>query len=72
MAGSWPNGNIMLPAELFSIDTKIDDGMPGLGSVTSTINTYGGHTSCTTGVTSTAEYNISDSDKECMALFAIQ
>ena len=64
-AGS-ATGNILRPEELWNIDTKLDDGKPNTGKVTSS----GG--SCLTDATPTASYLLTNSDISCYAIFTIQ
>lgn len=58
-------GAALVPAEAASIDSKIDDGLPGRGN----INAYCAAT-CTTGTTTdTATYNLSSTSVSCGLLF---
>lgn len=68
-AGAWPSNPIMKPEELWNIDTKLDDGRPGLGSVTTTLLSYG--FSCADGNTaSSAAYNLALTTTQCLGFFA--
>jgi prepilin-type N-terminal cleavage/methylation domain-containing protein len=61
------NTPIFTPAEAYVIDTKLDDGMPGLG-VVRTYNT-GSHPNCTNGAaaaTTTATYTTTYTGIACM------
>jgi prepilin-type N-terminal cleavage/methylation domain-containing protein len=63
-----PDGVIFKPEELWSIDTKVDDGKPGTGGVQSYTKTARANCA-TTDVASTAVYNLSYNDIGCNAVF---
>ena len=68
-----PAGAIFTPTELWNIDSKLDDGYPGTGKVMARdINGWTG-TNCTTATasnqTTTAKYNLSNSNILCSMLF---
>lgn len=69
IAGAWPGNPIMKPEELWNIDTKLDDGKPGLGAVTTTLLSYG-PTCASTSTASSAEYSLSISTAQCVGVFA--
>lgn len=53
---TWGNG--LTPEDAWNIDTKLDDGTPGNGSITTVFNSYNG--SCaSTSTASSAEYRLS-------------
>lgn len=57
---------VFSPEEQWNIDTKMDDGRPGIGAIRS-IESF---TNCnTTTVAATAEYNLSDSGKHCSIIY---
>tara|TARA_B100001123_G_scaffold204580_1_gene231980 strand:- start:352 stop:1125 length:774 start_codon:yes stop_codon:yes gene_type:complete len=65
--GLRSNGNIatapLIPEEVWNIDTKLDDGKPGLGRVRTSKNAY---TACaTTDNAATAVYNVTDKSVNC-------
>jgi len=68
---SWPAGKLFTPTELWSIDTKLDDGKPALGIVTAPISSYPALPDCTTSDATTAEYELTITSKECMGYFAV-
>jgi len=58
--------NPVLAAEAWTIDTKLDDGRPAYGFIQGLKNTGTWAPGCaTTGVSSTAEYNVSSSSGRC-------
>lgn len=65
--GSWPSTPILKPEEAWNIDTKIDDGKPGRGKVTSTVgSTLGAScTSAATGADFDATYSLNSSSNAC-------
>lgn len=65
----WIGQNIATPDELWSIDSKIDNGLPGTGSVVTlkASSTWG--TGCATSDAVSAEYNVSSSNKTCTILY---
>ncbi|MFZ4540579.1 MAG: type II secretion system protein [Rickettsiales bacterium] len=68
---------IFRPEELWNIDTKIDDGKPGLGKLAVVAAGAGTLSSCTTTVannpaTLTADYLLSASSPTCAAIFRRQ
>lgn len=69
ISGSWPGNSIMKPEELWNIDTKLDDGKPGLGSVTTTLLSYG-PTCASTSTASSAEYSLSISSTQCIGFMS--
>lgn len=76
LLGSGTNGfNAALlptitPNNAHNIDTKMDDGMPGTGTVMGPISTNTLNSGCaTTSVASTAKYVANDTDPLCMLFF---
>jgi hypothetical protein len=67
--GTNPSTSIMKPEELWNIDTKLDDGKPGLGVITSFMNGYAGTNCASTAVASTAVYSLNVSSLQCMGYF---
>lgn len=66
-ANSYPSGNVMTPAEAWNIDTKLDDGMPGLGKMLGYSPTVCGEA---TGPTDfAANYRLSSNDTACRLHF---
>lgn len=65
---SWNfSGNILNPAEAWSIDTKIDDGMPGAGKIIVT-----NYTLCADGTSQTdyaANYRVDATSNGCSLIF---
>ncbi len=62
----WNNGVILKPDEAWSIDTKIDDGKPGIG----TVMNFPTNSPCnTTNVAETAAYNLTNSSVVCAPMF---
>lgn len=57
----WPSGlpviGILKPAEAWNIDSKLDDGWPGMGFVRAGYGGGGSSTTCQSGTTSTSTYN---------------
>lgn len=74
---SLPNGGILLPEELWNIDTKIDDGKPAIGRVVTRnrVNcaVAADGTALTTSVADAnkldAVYNLQSSTKDCAIIF---
>ena len=69
---SWNAGAVLSAAEAAGIDSKMDDGKPGLGNIR-TAPWVGGNNDCTTNITnaSTATYNGSSASAEaCNLLFS--
>ena len=69
--GNWNGGANMKPEELWNIDTKIDDGLPGSGKLIA----YVWNTGCTNAATFsdfTSPYNLSNSALVCAAMFINQ
>jgi len=68
VSGFWTYHPILTPAEAMSIDSKVDDGLPGYGHVmtyTPNINP-----NCVTSFTqAVALYNTADSGIDCMLMF---
>lgn len=66
-AGTYP----ITPEEAWNIDTKMDDGKAGTGSVFTIKNSGTWAPNCsTTDVAVTAEYNVSNSTAKCLLFFA--
>lgn len=63
-AGYYPANGIMMPEELWNIDTKLDDGKPGTGTITAEMASFG--TCSTTSTASTSEYALSVKSKVCV------
>lgn len=71
-----PFGRVLSPKEQWSIDQKFDDGLPASGTIMSlepvAVDTWNNRNACaTTDVASTAEYNVSNTELECMLLFRL-
>jgi prepilin-type N-terminal cleavage/methylation domain-containing protein len=69
-AGNWPLTPILKPEEAWNIDTKIDDGRPGIGKVVA----GNWSTGCTQGATvpsdtAIATYNLSNNSNQCILTF---
>ncbi|MES2985340.1 MAG: prepilin-type N-terminal cleavage/methylation domain-containing protein [Pseudomonadota bacterium] len=63
---------ILSPEEAWSIDTKMDDGLPGKGTMMNYNNTHTTVGSCVTSATAdTATYALTLSDKACAPFFAL-
>lgn len=70
VANSFPHGGMLKPEEAWNIDTKMDDGRPGLGSVR--VFTSSLSPNCTTtDVGSTAEYALTQTSKTCPLLLML-
>ncbi|MFZ4541606.1 MAG: hypothetical protein ACOYNL_07340, partial [Rickettsiales bacterium] len=71
-ANSVPNEGILTPKQAFMVDTKYDDGMPGLGTIVAPKNSAVG--SCVTSdVAATATYVTTSNDaKNCIIIVKIQ
>ncbi len=68
----WPTGHILTTQEAWNIDTKMDDGRPGLGIATAPKSTYPGVPNCTTtAVAATAEYKLSYTSIACTMYFGL-
>lgn len=66
IAGHNTESAFLKPEEAWNIDTKIDDGKPGIG----TIRTMKNHTSCrTTDVAQTSEYQVDRNQIVCSTLW---
>ncbi|MAR56637.1 MAG: hypothetical protein CMM93_05585 [Rickettsiales bacterium] len=63
---STNNGAILKAEEMWSVDTKMDDGKPATGKIRPNDIT---HPNCVTNTTSTAAYQLSDSNTACALLF---
>jgi prepilin-type N-terminal cleavage/methylation domain-containing protein len=60
-ANSYLSNGVIRPEEAWNIDTKMDDGLPGLGKVTTALNTAIPQTNCaSTNVTTTAVYSLNN------------
>lgn len=62
-ASNYPVGSVLKPAELWNIDTKIDDGKPGIGKIVAR-----GWQTCTLATASTeinADYNLTNDSLAC-------
>ncbi len=64
-------GPIFTPADAFYLDTKADDGQPGLGKVMTMLPTVApGLQNCTTSSTpATATYNLTNTNVDCSVMF---
>jgi prepilin-type N-terminal cleavage/methylation domain-containing protein len=62
----WNNGVILKPDDAWNIDTKIDDGKPGTGTV---MNFPANSTCTTTDVAATAAYNLTNNSVVCAPMF---
>jgi prepilin-type N-terminal cleavage/methylation domain-containing protein len=67
---SWNSNAILKPEELWNIDTKMDDGKPGTGSVTSWLSSFVANCA-STSVASTADYVLSNTTLTCIAVMAL-
>ena len=65
MPAGTNTGRILLPEELWNIDTKMDDSMPNSGKTVG-LGTAG---ACTTGNSATDTYVLTNTDLACYALF---
>lgn len=64
--GDIPEFEILTPKEAFSLDSKIDDGIPSTGNM----RTYKNFTNCvTTAVVATAQYKLDYASPACQAIF---
>lgn len=59
--------SVLLPEVMWNIDSKLDDGKPGLGSVQTIQGYWGG--CATTSVAATSEYDLSNSSGSCQFAF---
>jgi prepilin-type N-terminal cleavage/methylation domain-containing protein len=67
------NVTILTPSEAYQIDLKIDDGVPGTGTVRPYAPGAGGEANCSTGTNSTgatSSYNATVSDVACHLIFS--
>lgn len=74
MSGGNPDychGNLIRPEEMWNIDTKLDDGRPGQGSVVSW-NQVRSPNCSTTNDPTTAQYNLSDLTQSCAVLYLLR
>jgi len=62
-AANWPGNPGFTPAEVFAIDTKFDDGLPGYGNIVNFKSSYPGCVSSTDPTTAT--YNASSTGNQC-------
>ena len=68
VSGSYTYGALLTPAEALSVDTKMDDGLPGSGTVQPPKNAL--NPNCTTtDVIATSLYKISNSGVACSLMF---
>ena len=73
---NWANQFFLKPEDVWNIDTKMDDGLPGTGIVNagrlSVASGVGGSGQCTTtNVSSTAAYDFSNSAPQCDIAFLV-
>lgn len=65
-------GSTITATEMWNIDTKLDDGKPAYGSVYTVKSTSAWGPGCaTTDVVSTAEYNMTNTAKNCVLYFKL-
>lgn len=67
ISNSWPLGPVLKPDEVFNIDTKLDDGKPGSGTI---IPYY--WSTCTTSTSNTGYdgvYRLNDNTNQCAMYF---
>ncbi|MFZ4541021.1 MAG: type II secretion system protein [Rickettsiales bacterium] len=70
VTNSWPASPLLKPEEMWNIDTKMDDGKPGTGKMTSQLSTYIANCS-TTAVASTADYMLTYTSASCLAFMGL-
>ena len=70
MGNGTDEGNVPSSEDAWNIDTKMDDGRPGTGSVRSYTNTSR-PTCATTDVTSTAQYTLTSLNGSCNLVFIL-
>lgn len=56
-------GGVLKPEEAWNVDTKLDDGKPATGSVTTVTNTY--NSGCASSDASTADYRLTVTTSNC-------
>ena len=70
-----PASSVITPAEMWAMDTKIDDGKPGTGNLRTMLGSYvcakkaDGITAATSGDAQTAIYDTDSSNIQCVLLF---
>lgn len=64
------HGPLLTPSDALEIDAKIDDGMPATGIVMSHPNSSVQTPTCTNGTSSTAQYNVSDTNFDCALIIS--
>lgn len=65
-AAPYPASAIFLPRDAWNIDRKLDDGLPGTGTVKANNNSpIAGNDNCATGTTVAANYNVASSRLDC-------
>lgn len=65
VSGSWAYNPIFKPEEIWNLDTKLDDGKPGTGLITSSLSSW--NAGCTSSTDpATAAYNLSTSTMACL------
>lgn len=72
LSAATPVGGILNPGEAFSIDTKIDDGKPGQGSVIARSSSFFGSGSCTNAADTNdlnADYALTVQTPQCAFIF---
>ena len=65
------NGGIMKPEELWNLDTKLDDGKPGTGTVRGGNGLGGSATACMSSASSTSTYNLNLTTVNCNPVFPL-
>jgi prepilin-type N-terminal cleavage/methylation domain-containing protein len=68
---SWPSNKLLVPPNAAAIDSKVDDGFPGLGMVTATKSTFATLPDCATTDTTAAVYERGLTSTECILLFGM-
>lgn len=63
-ATGWPSSGAILESEAMNFDTKLDDGRPGIGSITTPVSTESNSCATTTDP-ATAVYDVTATDKSC-------
>lgn len=69
VANSWPYTGIMKPEEMWNIDTKVDDGRPATGTVTSLMSSYRGN--CASSDLVDATYVLTHTGNTCIILASL-
>jgi len=71
LSDSGGASGVLKPEEAWNLDTKIDDGKPGLGKFNSFLDTSSFGPNCSTNDTSSAEYDFSITAPNCRPLYQI-